>query len=795
MNDIFEDLLDQGHVVIYLDDILIFHDSLLTLRDLTHAVLQRLGKFDLYLKPEKCSFDKTSIEYLGVIIADGQVRMDPAKVTGITQWPVPTTVKETQVFLGFCNFYHHFIANYSAIAHPLFDLTLKDTAFQWTPAHHAVFAALISQFTQAPVLALPDHTQPFRLITDTSDFATGAILEQPDLLNCWHPIAYFSKSLQPAEHNYAIHDKELLAIIRALAAFRHYLEGCTNVFEIWSDHVNLLYFASKQRLNRRQACWSLFLSNYSFIILHKPGSSNHADPLSRCPDLKEGMLTEESEEKTLLNTKYFTIRALQETTIPWKARLRNAQNYDTEVSQALEAILKNGPRSLTKGLEDWNLEDGLILHRDIVKTYHESLATGHPGRWKTYELVSRDYWWPGMSAFIHKFVEGCTLCQTTKNQPRTQVPLQPNPVPEAIWSSVTMDFITDLPISLGFDSLFVVVDRFSKATIIVPCCKTITADETSQLYMNNVWRRTGLPQQIISDRGPQFAAKLIQEFWKKLGVKSSLSTAFHPQTDGQTERVNQELEQYLRIFCNFQQDNWAELIPFMEFAHNTRSHSATGKSPFMIWYSYHPRFTPPLQFVTNNPTVEERLVQLNRLRSEVTASLKLAAEVMKRPHPVTSSVLFKEGDLVWLEGTNIHTTHPKAKLAPKRHGPFKVLTTWGVNCKLQLPATWRIHPVFHNSLLSPYKETTAHGPNYLRPPPEVIGQEDDHYEVETILQSQQTKNRRGIQYLVKWKGYPDSDNSWEPASHMKNAVNLVTAFHKRYPHFPQPSNTAGAVRP
>src|SRR5882762_9164158 len=142
MNDIFEDLLDQGHVVIYLDDILIFHDSLLTL---------------LYLTPEKCSFDKTSIEYLGVIIADGQVRMDPAKVAGITQWPVPTTVKETQAFLGFCNFYRRFIANYSAIARPLFDLTLKDTAFQWTPAHQAAFAALISQFTQAPVLALPDH--------------------------------------------------------------------------------------------------------------------------------------------------------------------------------------------------------------------------------------------------------------------------------------------------------------------------------------------------------------------------------------------------------------------------------------------------------------------------------------------------------------------------------------------------------------------------------------------------------------------------------------------------------------
>ena len=145
-----------------------------------------------------------------------------------------------------------------------------------------------------------------------------------------------------------------------------------------------------------------------------------------------------------------------------------------------------------------------------------------------------------------------------------------------------MDFITDLPVSQGFDSLFVVVDRLSKATIIVPCNKTITAEETAKLYMNHVWRHTGLPQQVISDRGPQFASQVMQEVWNKQGVRSTMSTVFHPQTDGETERVNQELEQYRRVFRNFQQDNWAELIPFMEFAHNARQHSATGRSPFEI---------------------------------------------------------------------------------------------------------------------------------------------------------------------------------------------------------------------
>ena len=183
-----------------------------------------------------------------------------------------------------------------------------------------------------------------------------------------------------------------------------------------------------------------------------------------------------------------------------------------------------------------------------------------------------------------------------------------------------MDFITDLPVSQGFDSLFIVVDRLSKATIIVPCNKTITAKETAKLYMNHVWRCTGLPQRVISDRGPQFASQVMQEVWNKLGVRSTMSTAFHPQTDGETERVNQELEQYLQVFGNFQQDNWAELIPFMEFAHNARQHSATGRSPFEIWYGFQPEFLPPVSFTTKIPAVEEHLCTLDQIQT-----LKVAA--------------------------------------------------------------------------------------------------------------------------------------------------------------------------
>jgi hypothetical protein len=253
MNNIFEDMIDEGHVIVYLDDILIFAEDTATLDKLTHDVLSHLEKHDLFLKPEKCVFAQTSIEYLGIVITEGQVKMDPAKVAGIANWPTPKMVKNIQAFLGFCNFYRHFIEGFSDIARPLTDLTRKDVPFCWTKPQETAFQTLIQAFTTAPVLALPDHSKPFRLITDASDFATGAILEQPNALNRWHPVAYHSKTLQPAECNYEIHDKELLAIVRALQVFRHYLEGWEDPLEILSDHGNLVYFMTKQVLTRRQA--------------------------------------------------------------------------------------------------------------------------------------------------------------------------------------------------------------------------------------------------------------------------------------------------------------------------------------------------------------------------------------------------------------------------------------------------------------------------------------------------------------------------------------------------------------
>jgi len=249
------DLIATGHVIIYLDDILIFATTLDKLVFYTHKVLKCLQELDLFLCPTKYSFNQTSVEYLGLIISEGELRMDPVKLQAVKDWPWPKSVKDIQKFLGFCNFYQCFIHTYSTLACPLFDLTKKTTTWTWTLVCEATFTGLQCTLTTSPVLILPDYDKAFTLITNTSDYTTGAILEQNDTLGWSHPVAYYSKSLQPAEWNYEIHDKELLAIIHTLRHFCHYLQGNLHLTKIFLDHTNLQYFTTKQSLTCRQAHW------------------------------------------------------------------------------------------------------------------------------------------------------------------------------------------------------------------------------------------------------------------------------------------------------------------------------------------------------------------------------------------------------------------------------------------------------------------------------------------------------------------------------------------------------------
>jgi len=252
MNDLFWDLINQGDMATFIDDILVATDTEEGHNKLVEEVLKRLEENDLFVKPEKCKWKVREVEFLGVVIGPRGVKMQKEKVEGVLNWPAPKNVKEVQEFLGLANYYKRFIKDFAKIAAPLHILVRKEQKWKWEKEQEEAFGGLKEVFTTEPVLAIPDIDREIRVEANASDYATGGVL----LLKCedgkWRPVAFISKSLNATERNYEIHDKEMLAVIRCLEAWRHYLEGAKLEFKIWTDHKNLQYFITSQKLNRRQ---------------------------------------------------------------------------------------------------------------------------------------------------------------------------------------------------------------------------------------------------------------------------------------------------------------------------------------------------------------------------------------------------------------------------------------------------------------------------------------------------------------------------------------------------------------
>src|SRR5260221_363874 len=712
MEEIFKEELAKGDVVIYMDDILIATEGdLHTHKQVVARILYMLKGHDLFLKPEKCSFHKREVDYLGFIVGKGQVKMDPVKVDALTDWPKPTSVKEMRSFLGFGNYYKGFIDNYSALARPLHELTKKNVQWRWTDKEQNAFDALQVMFTSYPILRNPDPDKHYIVDTDASAFAVGATVSQ-DFPNERHPIAFFSKSLLPAERNYDIYDRELLAIIYAVKAFRHLLLEARHPFLIRSDHKNLTYFKQAHSLSARQARWHTLLQDYQFTLEHFPGKSNTiANLLSQRKDFEGGV---NSPEIALLPPSLF----------------------ESKINKVF--------------LED----DTETCHR-ILHQIHDTPVGGHPGISNTWDLINRRYEGPHLHQFVEQYVKGCAKCQEAKaitHLKRAPLYHFNTQVKHGPFQYVSMDLITDLPLSNQFDSILTIINQgCSKAAKFLPCSKTIDGKGIARLYLQHLFPWFGVPKRIISDRDPRFTSHFTKAVCKATQIKQNISTAFHPRTDGQTERMNQWVETYLREFVNGRQNNWSSLLPMAEFTHNSWKHEHTKHTPHELIFETNPTasFTIPEDSVS---AAQDRLMDLQKARSDAQRSLQ------KRIKPLNPPRSFVPGNKVWLDACNLRTNNPSRKLSPKRYGPFEILKQVSqVTYRIKLPPSMKIHNVFHINLLIPYSETEAYGESFSQPPPELIDGNEE-YEVEEII-TDRTK-RRKKQFLVKWKGYPASENSW-----------------------------------
>ena len=428
------------------------------------------------------------------------------------------------------------------------------------------------------------------------------------------------------------------------------------------------------------------------------------------------------------------------------------------------------------------------LRLRLLRTHHEAAAAGHPGRSKTLELLKRTYFWPRMQRDVDRFVRNCHVCQRSRTA--RHVPfgiLRPLPIPDKPWQDIAMDFVAGLPWSQGADAIWVVIDRLTKARHFVPCRTNIDAAGLADLFIEHVFRLHGLPESIVSDRGPQFAAAFWQRLCGRLGIDSRLSTAFHPETDGQTERANAVMEQYLRAHVSYLQDDWATWLPLAEFAANNQASESTGVSPFFGLYGQDPRWqcdlTPP---AANDPD-DRRAHTTARIINEIHEHLRTEigraqdrqagnADENRLPAP-----RFLPGDRVWLNAKNITTRRPSRKLDHRRLGPFEVLaddrlrTPYAV--RLALPDSMQVHPVFHVSLLEHAADDPFPGQR-VEPPPPVVVDGEEEYHVDEILDSREFGRWKKLQYLVKWSGYDRP--TWEAAENV-DRLQALDRFHALYP--------------
>lgn len=771
MQEIFQPFLDN-FVIVFLDDILIYSKSLKEHKYHLSQVLQKLREHKLYAKLEKCELIKHKVGFLGHVVSDQGIEMEDGKIKAIASWPVLKSTEDVRSFLGLAGYYRRFIKDFSKISSPLTDLIHKGVAYEWTSKQQDAFDKLKQAIIQGPILILPDPKLPYVVTTDASGYAIGAMLGQ-DQGKGLQPIAFLSKKMLPAEKNYPVHEQELLAIICALREWRHYLHGAK--FKVITDHRSLKYLQTQPNLSARQARWSEFLQQFDFEIEYRPGKENAvADALSRRSDHMNQVMSVES---TAIGNEL--LESIKEASNPdWIKRVKE-KNTDAVVKVKDDIVYYK---------DRIYVPDVPSIKSKILYEHHDAVTAGHCGIFKTSELVSRYFYWPNMQEDIKKYIGSCLPCQS--NKPSNQAPmglLQPLPIPEKKWSQVSMDLITQLPKSRsGFDAIFVVVDKLTKMVHFIPTTTNVNAPQLAHIFFKEVVRLHGLPSSIVSDRDARFTSKFWRALWQQFGTKLAMSTSFHPQTDGQTERANRSLEDMIRAYVNHKQSDWDIHLPALELATNNSKQASTGYSPFYLNYGFHPQLPVNINIETPNPSAKDFIVQLKEDLDEARKNLVEAQNRQaKYANQSRREVVFQTGDQVMLSTIDYKLrsfSGISQKLLPKFVGPFKIIRVVSpVAYELELPSSMKIHPVFHVSKLRKYipndSESFPTREHIIRPAPDMVdGQEE--YEVEEIMDKRvrQQGRQHVVEYLVKWKGYPSTESTWEPLTNLTNASEAITEF-------------------
>ncbi|KAG8499137.1 hypothetical protein CXB51_005567 [Gossypium anomalum] len=555
VNRIFRLYLDK-FLIVFIDDILIYSHDKTEHVEYLRTVLQILRDNQLYAKFSKNEFWLRKVGFLGHIVSGEGIKVDPSKISAIVDWKPPKNVSEVRSFLGLAGYYRRFVEGFSMIATPLTRLLRKDVKFEWTEKCQQSFDKLKTLLTEAPVLVQPEPSKEFVIYSDVSLNGLGCVLMQEGKV-----ITYASRQLKPHEKNYPTHDLKLAAIVFALKIWRHHLYG--EKCRIFTDHKSLKYLTTQKYLNLRQRRWLELIKDYELVIDYHPGKANVvADALSR----KSLFVLRALNTSLALSDDGFILAELRAKPM-FLEEICEAQKNDNE-------LLAKRAQCGSNIVSDFQINsNGCLMFRDrvcvlkndelirkILQEAHSSSLSIHPGSTKLYNDLKKMYWWTGMKRDISEFVSRCLIYQQLKAEHQ-----------DCHWHRERK-------------IVWVVIDKLTKSAHFIPVHMDYSLDKLTELYISEIVRLHGVPLSIISDRDPRFTSR----FWKKLqedlGTKLSFSTAFHPQTYGQSERVIQVLEDMLRCCVLEFQGSWEKNLPLVEFSYNNSYQSSLNMAPYEALY-------------------------------------------------------------------------------------------------------------------------------------------------------------------------------------------------------------------
>jgi hypothetical protein len=784
---------------IYLDDIIIWSET--AAEHILHVrqVMDALRAAKLYCNPAKCQFFLLEVDFLSHHISAHGIEANSSKVERVLNWPTLKSCTDVRSFLRLVRYilvYLPQLAEHTVTLTPLTTKEARRVFLTWTTEHQHAFDSIKTLVVGWECLTVIDHQNPGEnkifVTCDASDWRTGAALSFGPTWETARPVAFDSMQLKGAEKNYPVHEKELLAIVRALKKWRSDLLG-TQIY-VYTDHRTLENFDTQKDLSRRQLRWQEFLSQYDMSITYIRGVDNTvADALSRLPP--ETYLDEQpggQPHQQWLNPK--SVNAILSVTTDQQVLKDIVMGYETD--EFCKRLPTCGMKSVKQENGLWYIAGRLVIPRcpglreNLFRLAHDAL--GHFGADKSYASLRTAYYWPNMRRDLEQsYIPSCPDCQRNKSRTTKQAgPMHPLPVPDQRGDSVAIDFIGPLPPDSGYDCIISMTDRLNSDIRIIPSNLTITAEDFADIFFDHWYCENGLPLNIVSDRDKLFVSK----FWKALtrltGVKLKMSSAYHPQTDGSSERTNKTINQSLRYHVRRNQKGWVRALPRIRFTIMNTVNASTNFSPFQLRMGRSPRIIPPFvptntenipqEYLTSASEIIDRLtVDVDEAKDNLThAKITMAHHANNNRGPEDK---YKTGDWVMLSTLHRRQEYKRrgekrvAKFFPRFDGPFEITDCHpeASTYTLDLPNSPNLFPTYHVSEL---KRHVPNDPNLfpsreqIRPAPILTPEGLEEFHVDRILDER--KRGRGHQYLVRWTGYGPEHDRWLPRRELEDCEAL-----------------------